>query len=59
MLGSVLWESKFDGLLVLVKEYIVEMWKIQKQNNYMTVTQDLVCNSILNLQQLFTWGEEW
>ena len=32
MLGSELWESKFDGLLGLVKEYIVDVWEIQKQN---------------------------
>ena len=30
VLGSELWESKFDGLLALVKEYIVEMWEIRK-----------------------------
>ena len=28
VLGSELWESKFDGLLTLVREYIVEMWEI-------------------------------
>ena len=44
MLGSELWESKFDGLLGLVKEYIVDVWEIR---NYMIVIQDLVCNSIL------------
>ena len=32
--GSELWESKFDGLLALVKEYIVEMWEIQKHKLY-------------------------
>ena len=46
MLGSELWESKFNGFLALVKEYIVEMWEI-RNINYMIVTQDLVCNSIL------------
>ena len=48
VLGSELWESKFDGLLALVKEYniIVDVWEIRK---HMTVTQDLVCNSILSL----------
>ena len=30
MLGSELWESKFDGLLGLVKEYIVDVWEIRK-----------------------------
>ena len=48
VLGSELWESKFDGLLALVKEYIVDVWEIRK-HNYMMVTQDLVCNSILSL----------
>ena len=28
VLGSELWESKFDGLLALVKEYIVDVWEI-------------------------------
>ena len=31
VLGSELWESKFDGLLDLVKEYIVDVWEIRKQ----------------------------
>ena len=26
VLGSELWESKFDGLLALVKKYIVDVW---------------------------------
>ena len=30
VLGSELWESKFDGLLSLVKEYIIDMWEIRK-----------------------------
>ena len=30
VLGSELWQSKFDGLLALVKDYIVEMWEIRK-----------------------------
>ena len=34
VLGSELWESKCDGLLALVKEYIVEMWKIRKHKLY-------------------------
>ena len=29
VLGSELWESKFDGLS-LVKEYIVDIWEIRK-----------------------------
>ena len=29
-IGSELWESKFDGLLALVKEYIVDVWEIRK-----------------------------
>ena len=28
VLGSELWESKFDGLLSFVKEYIVDVWEI-------------------------------
>ena len=34
MLGSELWESKFDGLLSLVKEYIVDVWEIRKHKLY-------------------------
>ena len=34
VLGSELWESKFDGLLALVKEYIVDVWKIRKHKLY-------------------------
>ena len=34
VLGSELWESKYDRLLVLVKEYIVEMWEIRKHKLY-------------------------
>ena len=30
VLGSELWESKFNGLLALVKEYIVDVWEIRK-----------------------------
>ena len=48
VLGSELWESKFDGLLAFVKEYNVDVWQI-RNINYMIVTQDPVCNSILSL----------
>ena len=34
VLGSELWESKFDGLLSLVKEYIVDIWEIRKHKLY-------------------------
>ena len=34
MLGRELWESKFDGLLRLIKEYIVDVWKIRKHKFY-------------------------
>ena len=34
VLGSELWESKFDGLLALVKEYIVYVWEIRKNKLY-------------------------
>ena len=44
-IGSELWESKFDGLLSLVKEYIIDVWEMRKQ----IVTQDLVNNYILGL----------
>ena len=30
MLGSELWDSKFDGLLSLVNEYIMDAWEIRK-----------------------------
>ena len=30
VLGSELWESKFDGFLSLVKEYIIDVWEIRK-----------------------------
>ena len=48
VLGSELWESKFDGLLSLVKEYIKTCGKYENIN-YMIVTQDPVNNSILGL----------
>ena len=45
VLDCELWESKFDGLLGLVNEYIVDM---KYENIYfIVVTQDLVCNSVL------------
>ena len=34
VLGGELWESKFDGLLALVKEYIVDVWEIRKHKLY-------------------------
>ena len=34
VLGSELRESKFDGLLSLVKEYIVDIWDIRKHKLY-------------------------
>ena len=30
VLGSELWESKFNGLLSLVKEYIVDVWEMRQ-----------------------------
>ena len=30
VLGSELWESKFNELRSLVKEYIVDLWEIRK-----------------------------
>ena len=38
VLGSELWESKFDGLLALVKEYVVDVWEIRK-HKFVIVTQ--------------------
>ena len=49
VLGSELWESKFDGLLSLVKEYIIDVWEIRKHKLYMIVTQDPANISILGL----------
>ena len=34
VLGSELWESTFDELLSLVKEYIIDVWEIQKHKLY-------------------------
>ena len=34
VLDSELWESKFDVLLGLVKEYIVDVWEIRKHKLY-------------------------
>ena len=34
VLGSELWESKFDGLLSLVKEYTIDVWEIRKHKLY-------------------------
>ena len=34
VLGSELWESKFDGLISLVNEYILDFWKIRKHKLY-------------------------
>ena len=48
MLGSELWEKKFDGLLSLVKEYIVDMWGIQKHKLYDS-DSGFSYNSILSL----------
>ena len=40
---------KFDGLLALVKEYIVDVWEIRKHKLYDSDSGS-VCNSILSLQ---------
>ena len=34
MLGTELWESKFNGLLNLVKEYSVDVWEIRTHKLY-------------------------
>ena len=36
VLGSELWESKFDELLSLVKEYIIDVWEIRKHKLYVS-----------------------
>ena len=46
VLNSELWESKFDGLLSLVKECIVYVWEIQKQHLY-------IVSQISGLQLIF------
>ena len=58
VLGSELWENKFDGLLALVKEYIVDVWEIRKHKLY-----DSDSGSGLQLHfrsttpySVFTWG---
>ena len=47
VLRSELWESKFDGLLSLVKEYIVYVWQIRKHKLY--DSDSGLVNSILSL----------
>ena len=55
VLGSELWESKFDGLLSLVKEYIIDVWEVRKHKLY-----DSDSGSCRQLHSLvFTGGEEW
>ena len=34
VLGSELWESKFDGLFALFKQYIADVWEIRKHKLY-------------------------
>ena len=34
LLCSELWESKLDGLLSLVKEYVIDVWEIRKHKLY-------------------------
>ena len=48
VLGNELWESKFDELLSLVKEYIIDVWEIRKHKLYDS-DSDPVNNSILGL----------
>ena len=59
VLGSELWESKFDGLLALVKEYnycrCLGNTKTLIIIMMVTHDQDLVCNS--GPYSVFTWGE--
>ena len=46
VLGSELLESKFNGLLALVKEYILDVREIQKQKLYDSDSGVRICNSI-------------
>ena len=52
VLGSELWENKFDGLLALVKEYIVDVWEIRKHKLY-----DSDSGSGLQLHTQYSPGE--
>ena len=52
VLGSELWENKFDGLLALVNEYIVNVWEIRKHKLY-----DSDSGSGLQLRTQFSLGE--
>ena len=52
VLGSELWESKFDGLLALVKQYIVDVWEIRKNLLY-----DIDSGSGLQLHTQSSSGE--
>ena len=52
VLGSELWERKFDGLLALVKEYIIDVWEIRKKLLY-----DSDSGSGLQLQTQSSSGE--
>ena len=58
MLSSEVWESKFDGLLSLVKEYVRKLKTCGKyeNKNYMIVNQDPVNNSTLSLHlRIWLW----
>ena len=54
VLGSELWESKFDGLLSLVKEYIIDVWEIRKHKLY--YDSDSEPGQQLHSQSSPTWG---
>ena len=56
VLGSELWESKFDGLLSLVKEYIIDVWEIRKHKLYDSDSGVRTLSTALF--SVFTWGEE-
>ena len=55
VLDSEVWESKFEGLFSLVKEYIVDVWKMQIYTLYIWIyiiymmTQDLFNKFIFRL----------
>ena len=54
VLGSELWESKFDELLSLVKEYIIDVSEIRKHKLY---DSDSLRTQSTTPFSVFTWGE--
>ena len=61
VLGSELWESKFDGLLAWLTDYVVDGLEIRKHKLYDSDSGSGLQFHARNLPFLspFTWGEEW